>query len=338
MSIAKDLTPKKSRWKQNLIIAFVSILLTLVAMEIILRFMGFGNVETYLPDQNLIWRLMPNQDTYTKYGLKQVHINSAGLRDREFTFEKKNNTYRILILGNSCTYGWGVGQDEMYAKLIENRLHTNLNQKNFEVINGGVIGYSIAQELEYLKADGLKWNPDMIIISHTFNEGKRVNPNSPQDVKDRVFASLKIKNFMRNIALYHYVLEHNFSHQYVQLAKRITEDQSWIDESAFQLYKTNLQQIIEICRANQIQVVFLITVTKNQVLNDHIDYSKHQKAMMDIAKTNQVLIVSPLNTFRQNRKQELFLDGGHPNEFGHQLMADEIFNTVFDSSKFERYN
>ena len=322
--------------KQNLYIAAATIFLTLVVIEIVLRLMGFGNVETYLPDQNMIWRLKPNQETYTKYGLKPVQINSAGLRDREFAIDKPENVYRVLVLGNSCTYGWGVGQEEMYAKLLEKKLNSVSGQRTFEVINGGVIGYSIAQELEYLKSDGIKWNPDMIIVSHTFNEGKRVNPSSPQELKDKVFTSLRVKNFLRNIALYHYIVEHNFSHQYVQLAKRITEDKTWIDTTAFRLYQDNLQQIVDICQANKIKTVFFITVTKNQILNDSTQYSRHQNAMMTVADRNQLLRISAMDILRKNRSQELFVDGGHPNELGHQLIADEIYKTLIDSIKFER--
>jgi lysophospholipase L1-like esterase len=138
------------------------------------------------------------------------------------------------------------------------------------------------------------------------------------------------------MALYHYLLEHNFSHQYVQLAKRITEDKTWIDTTAFQLYQDNLQEMVDICQTNKIQAVFFITVTKNQIHNANIQYSKHQKAMMAVADRNNLLKVSAMDIFRQNRSQELFADGGHPNELGHQLIADEIFKTLIDSIKFER--
>lgn len=325
-----------SKWKLNGLLALASIFVTLLILEIILRLMGFGNVETYLPDQNLIWRLKPRQETYTKYGLKPVSINSAGLRDREYSKEKSSNTYRVLVLGNSCTYGWGVGQEDTYPKVLERKLASVSNQNNFEIINGGVIGYSIAQELEYLKKDGLSWNPDLVVISHTFNEGKRVNPTSPQELKDKVFFSLRLKNFLRNIAIYHYIVEHNFSHQYVQLSRRITEDPSWIDESAFDLYVKNLQEIIDICSNNKIQVAFLITVSKNQVLNDDIKYSKHQNAMIDAATKNKILLINPMTALRENKSKELFVDGGHPTELGHKLIAEEIYKTVFDTSKIER--
>ncbi|MBX7151364.1 hypothetical protein K1X84_06975 [bacterium] len=322
-------TKTKSTLKQNLLISMGSIFFILLIMEIILRMIGYGNVETYLPDQNLIWRLKPNQKTFTKFGNKPVYINSAGLRDREFEKPKPSGTFRILVLGNSCTYGWGVSQEDTYSKVLEKKLTASYPSKKFEVINAGVIGYSIAQELEYLKSDGVEWNPDMVLISHTFNEGKRVNPRSPQEIKDQVFFSMKIKNILRNIALYHFVVEYNFSSQYVKLAKKVTEDPTWIADDAFTIYQEDLQSIIETSKQMNATPVFMITVTKNQITADSIRYSKHQMAMKEIAELNHIPTVDFMLPFRTQKDKDLYVDGGHPTEIGHEIMADEIFKKLF---------
>lgn len=322
----------KSSIKQNIIISISSVFVLLIIMEIILRIVGYGNVETYLPDQQLIWRLTPNQKTYTKFGKKPVYINSVGLRDREFEKTKPTGTFRVLVLGNSCTYGWGVGQEDTYSKILEKQLSNNYPSKKVEVINGGVTGYSIAQELEYLKSDGKEWTPDMVLISHTFNEGKRVNPRSPQDLKDQVFFSMRLKNFLRNIALYHFVVEYNFSSQYVKLARKVTEDPTWIADDAFKIYQEDLQSIINVVKQMNAKPVFLITVTKNQINADSVRYSKHQMAMKGIAEENQISVVDFMLPFREQKEKDLYVDGGHPTEIGHKIMADEIFKKLFTNN------
>ncbi len=322
----------RSKLKHNLLISAAAVVVLVGTMEIVLRVAGYGNVETYEPDQDLIWRLKPNQDTYTKFGQRPVHINSFGLRDREFSVEKSPNVCRILILGNSCTYGWGVFQDSTYPKILEQELNSRgLSDKVYEVINGGVIGYSVAQELEYLKRDGLAWKPDWVLVSHTFNEGKRVNPRSPQETKDRVFFSMRIKNVLRNVALYHFLVEFNFSHEYVKLARKVTEDPTWIDEQAFQYYRQDLQEIANLCQTNGIRLAFLLTVTRNQIDSDVVRYSRHQKAMQDIGPVNGVPVVDFMHTFRDHWTDDLYIDGGHPTEFGHRLMALEILKMLVPS-------
>jgi lysophospholipase L1-like esterase len=317
-----------SEWKHRAWLVACSAIAILAVMEVVLRAAGYGNVEVYAPDQDLLWRLKPNQKTVTKIGQKHVRINSHGLRDREFAQVKPPGTVRILALGDSCTYGWGVGQEETYAKVLERKLNRNGGGERYEVINAGVIGYSLAQELKYLVKDGAAWNPDLVLVSHTFNEGNRVNPDSAPAIKEKVFASMRLKNVLRNIALYHFVVEYNFAEQYAKLAARITEDPTWIDEEYFARYERQLQEIVDFTRAREMAVAFLITVTKHQVDGDPVVYSRHQQAMMRVGERNGVPVVNLLEPFRKERHRDLYLDGGHPAEVGHQIMAETIYHEL----------
>ena len=88
------------------------------------------------------------------YGV-EVKINSKGLRDYDYTYSKPANTYRILVLGDSITFGWGVELKDTYSKYLERKLNqTDLGTK-FEVINTGVGNYNLKAEIEFLKREGL---------------------------------------------------------------------------------------------------------------------------------------------------------------------------------------
>src|SRR5574341_16811 len=324
---------RATEWRHRIGLIAGSILAVLAVMEMALRVAGYGSVEVYAPDPDLLWRLKPNQETVTKIGQKEVRINSQGLRDREFAPVKPPGTYRILALGDSCTYGWGVGQEETYAKVLERTLNQNSTGERFAVINAGVIGYSLAQELRYLTKDGASWTPDLVLVSSTFNEGNRVNPDSAPAIKEKVFASMKVKNVLRNIALYHFIVEYNFAEQYAKLAAKITEDPTWIDEQVFAKYERQVQEIVDFTRARGLAVAFLITVTKNQVNADTVVYSRHQNAMMQVGERNGVPIVNSLEPFRKERHRDLYLDGGHPKELGHQLMAETIYHDLFERAR-----
>lgn len=52
-----------------------------------------------------------------------VRINSRGFRDYEYTIEKPQNTYRIIVLGDSFTFGLGVELNETYPKLLEESIN-----------------------------------------------------------------------------------------------------------------------------------------------------------------------------------------------------------------------
>jgi len=93
-----------------------------------------------------------------------VKINSDGLRDYDHLIEKPNDTIRILIVGDSQEFGWGVELEESYPKVLERLLNENCNGKKYEVISLAVPGYDIWQKVELFRVKGLKYSPDIIIL------------------------------------------------------------------------------------------------------------------------------------------------------------------------------
>lgn len=96
-------------------------------------------------------------------------INSQGLRDKERSFEKPANIFRILMLGDSFTEGWGVAQNKTFSAVLEEKLNT-LGKGRFEVINMGVGSYSPLLEYLQLKNVGLKFQPDLVILNFDYTD------------------------------------------------------------------------------------------------------------------------------------------------------------------------
>src|SRR6266511_3843525 len=111
----------KRLW-QNLALSAASLLVCAALLEMVLRLCGYGNLEIYEPDPVLYWKLKPRQNCYTKIDHKPVHINSHGTRGAEFQAAKPPNTIRILSLGDSRTFGWGLSESETYSGLLEQLL------------------------------------------------------------------------------------------------------------------------------------------------------------------------------------------------------------------------
>lgn len=117
-------------------------------------------VMTY--DAVVGWRPIPNSEVIEDagYGSYHVAINSKGLRDSEHEFEKAEGIYRVVVLGDSITFGYGgVEQSELFTEILEDRLAA------VEFINLGVPGFSTDQEYHYLKEHGLKYDPDLVLLS-----------------------------------------------------------------------------------------------------------------------------------------------------------------------------
>lgn len=108
------------------------------------------------PDSHYEWQSIP------------VDINSHGLRGPETPYEKPTNTYRIVNLGDSIAMGWGVRLEDTYGKQLEALLNKQPNSElRYEVINTGVPGWSLDNALAYLQAEGLRYQPDLIVLEIT---------------------------------------------------------------------------------------------------------------------------------------------------------------------------
>jgi lysophospholipase L1-like esterase len=124
-------------------------------------------------DPEMSHRHRPNAEAFLM-GV-DVKINSLGLRDHEISVQKPAGTYRIVVLGDSTTFGWGVPFEQTYPKLIEKSLNARPpagGWTNYEVINTGIGNYNTAQELASLKDRWLVLKPDMVLIGWYINDAE----------------------------------------------------------------------------------------------------------------------------------------------------------------------
>lgn len=98
-----------------------------------------------------------------------VEINSRGLRDREYPYEKPHDVYRILIIGDSFVEGVHVTQGTTYEALLELSLNESQEQR-IEILNGGVSRYGTTNALAFLEKEGLQYQPDLVIYAFYPND------------------------------------------------------------------------------------------------------------------------------------------------------------------------
>ena len=163
--------------KKEILLLFVVIFFCLIFLEIVVRLTyyppqdkGYPK-ELHIIDDNLGYKLQPN---YTgnfpmeKYQDKIITVNSKGLRDDEINYTKSKTSFRILSLGDSCTFGSGVNNNQTYPSLLQD----SLNEMNIsvETINAGVSGYEFKQEYTYYYTQGYKYNYDVVTIGIVLND------------------------------------------------------------------------------------------------------------------------------------------------------------------------
>jgi lysophospholipase L1-like esterase len=97
-------------------------------------------------------------------------INSNGLREREYAYEKPDGVYRILILGDSFTASLEVPLEQTWHELLEEALNTPQSARRVEVIAAGIQGWSTDQEYLYYMHEGHKYRPDLILVQFYPND------------------------------------------------------------------------------------------------------------------------------------------------------------------------
>jgi len=115
----------------------------------------------YLYDSVLGWRNIPSWKA-TTFG-RPLTINSNGLRGRERPFAKAAGTKRMVILGDSYAWGYGVADDEVFPDVLERRLQRG--HAHWEVLNTGVSGWGTDQEYLFLTREGFRYAPDLVVLA-----------------------------------------------------------------------------------------------------------------------------------------------------------------------------
>ena len=132
------------------------------------REMRLGDIIRLHPDNMIVYELRPG--TQGEFIGHPLSINSMGMRDRERSLQKPPNTFRIVSLGDSHTFGWGVRQEESYPAVLEKLLTDKYPQRKFEVMNFGVPGYNTVQEVHAFLEKAQKLSPDLVIINFVLND------------------------------------------------------------------------------------------------------------------------------------------------------------------------
>jgi hypothetical protein len=113
------------------------------------------------------WTLKPNLRDIPFRG-KLVNSNSKGVRgNREFAYGKPAGVTRIVVLGDSFTFGEEVGDDETFSHQLQSLIPDS------EVLNLGIHGYGHDQMLLYLKEEGIRYHPDLVILGFMPDDRER---------------------------------------------------------------------------------------------------------------------------------------------------------------------
>jgi lysophospholipase L1-like esterase len=251
-----------------------------------------------------------------------IKINSEGFRDVEYTIEKPPNTVRIIALGDSFTFGWGLNLSNTYVKVLERKLNEMNATANFQVMNFGVPGYNTLEEIEFLKQKGLKYKPDIVLVGYTAGDLQNNTkiktgefPKKASEIVEELFSNSTEKQKE--------VLKSFFSFQL-------------LEEDVSKNFDTNLEKIVlsplnELATYQKEQkfkviIVFLTRIT-----------AQEKERISELGKKNGFCIIDVFEEIKKYNFNSITFPSpdNHYNELGHNIIANNIFEKMIHNCNLQ---
>ncbi|HIB42924.1 MAG TPA: SGNH/GDSL hydrolase family protein [Nitrospina sp.] len=274
--------------------------------------------------KNVFSNLRPNflpSDINPKAGF--VRLNSLGFRDQELN---KDATYKILCLGDSTTFGWGLySNDLIFTKKLENKLTEFLkwsgSAKTVDIFNAGTPSYSVYQGLQiYLHylVDLTHW--DYIIL--WFGLNKSLMEKNLIHIREELLINkflYDLRDFLRKFRTY------NILKTYLQklVNPEITRNNA---------YEKIYEKLIKIAKEQGSKIIILPLVIPNTTKsrNAYGYVPTLNQITKKVSKKTSSVYLKIDEDFDKHKGEIKWFDSVHFDSTGHTVIANKLFDFLKD--------
>ncbi len=284
------------------------------------------------PFEKIVYELKPN--LRGRFQGTELRTNSFGMRDHEYEIVKAPNTVRIIGLGDSVMFGWGVKEEETYLGRLEQSLNEESQGKQlFEVLNFAVPGYNTAMEVATLEHRALPFHPDIIVIHFVKNDydvplfmREQINPLAfdrsflLEFLQARFGAGQKTGELL------------NASLSSLPRSKRGKVLEQYRDISGARGFKQAITRLGELSQEKNIPVILIVgnVSGKNRRRLEAVS-SKFGFQLLDVRDhVRAYLKQNNLPDTKETRRKLFWVtpSDAHPSPLGHQLFAEALLEKI----------
>ncbi len=268
-------------------------------------------------DPHLSFAHVPNGEAFLM-GV-DIKINSQGLRDHEYPLAATPGSYRIMMLGDSTTLGWGVRLEDTAAKTLERELNQSgtATGKRFEVLNAGVGNYDTVQEVTYYETRGRAFRPDMVILVYFINDAEPVPTEKKGFLIDRsyliAFATNRFDGILRRIGS-----RPGWKQYYASLYND--------NQPGFQACKAALRSLAGTTRREGTQLLVAILPELHEI-NENYPFTAEQQKIKDVVASEGVPVIDLIDGLRNHGLENTLWvtpQDDHPNAMANGLVAGQL--------------
>jgi len=266
-----------------------------------------------------------------------VKINSLGFRDYEYSLKKPSEVFRIAVLGDSFTFGYGIEIGETYSKQLENKLNEENKEKKYEVLNFGGNGGNTLLEAEYLKERVLEFEPDLVIVGFFLNDADSDYIFDQEYCLNNSKELSKKNNFLLKSESYKFVVD-----KFKSIKKKIEVKSDFGDDDYYFLslyqeeqpgficFKEGVRRFSKISQNKNLTTIFIIIPlnTRKEI------YQGIYQKVISVVNLNNLTIFNLYSYFKEYEPSELTTGGQYPhyNYLGNKIIAEALYGILKNNS------
>ena len=309
-----------------------------------------GLTTIFEKDAELGWKLRPNaEDVWCG---KKVKINAKGLRGPDIPYQKAENVFRILFLGDSVTFGCLLSSHEQTFPYIVQRILPTQLGREVETFNAGVGGYSPWQEYIYLSREGIRYQPDLVVVSFVLNdivekfglvmfggwgEGFQLHKTA-HSLLDRIYdMDSGIMYFARNLGAQlrfgTEIQKGAIKEEHLRVTTLVEFPEQPSVKKAWDVTLANLHKIFKFCKDRDIPAI-LVGFPYAFQLEDPEKKAAPQLMLSRFSEQHGIAFIDLLpilaGQMRENgtKPEVYFADANHPSPYGSEQAARIISNYI----------
>lgn len=285
----------------------------------------------------------------------EINTNSHGFRYPELESPKPSNEKRILFLGDSVTLNNYLPEEETFTAIAEKILNQGNAQAKIKLINAGVEDIGINEELEILKEDGMKIEPDIVVVDFYLNDsrppwGFDEELGHPDWIRQHSFLAewiykrFQLSNWFKQTGRqrmrwvndqfkYKWWLTEE---EFMKLAQSASDDwgAGW-DDQTWTIVEEKFRELKDLSIVNNFKVIVIAFPVSFQLRTNFVD-DYPQTKLKQLADSNDFAFLDLLPTLRDDyqvshsRGQELYLDQAHLTTYGNELAGKKIAEFIRD--------